>query len=143
MPVTNDTLFDESIKCLRAHLHPEWGDQNPLDVFNRLLAKSIRPSTWTPNAHLNVERDQVSSRREQWATEELGKLVRGHNKAVGQDFDCPIIIAEYEGIQRVLDGNHRINRWVAFGDTRVHDVNIHTIAGVGEFIELPALPGGS
>jgi hypothetical protein len=23
-----------------------------------------------------------------------------------------IIIAKYEGVQRVLDGNHRINRWI-------------------------------
>jgi len=45
--------------------------------------------------------------------------------------------------QRVLDGNHRINRWVTAGDTRVHDVNIHTTAEVGEFIELPALTNGA
>jgi hypothetical protein len=142
MPVINDALLDKSLRCLGAHLHPEWGDRHPLDVFNRLLAKNIRPSIGTRNTHLGSKRDQVSSRREQWTTEDLGKLARGHKSAAGQDFGCPIIIAEYEGVQRVLDGNHRINRWVTAGDTRVHDVNIHTIAGIGEFIELPALTNG-
>ena len=139
MPVINDALFDESLRCLQAHLHPEWGDRHPLDVFNRLLAKNVRPSTGTRNTHLDIKRDQVSSRREQWITEDLRKLARGHKSAAGQDFGCPIIIAEYEGVQRVLDGNHRINRWVTAGDPRVHDVNIHTITGFGKFIELPAV----
>jgi hypothetical protein len=139
VPVVNDALLDESLRCLRAHLHPEWGDRHPLDVFARLLAKNIRPSGWTSNTHLDIKRDQVRSRREQWTTEALGKLVRGHNSTAGQDFGCPIIIAEHEDVQRVIDGHHRINRWVSAGDTRVHDVNIHTISATGEFIELPAV----
>jgi len=143
MQVTNDALLDESLGCLRAHLHPKWGDRHPLDVFNRLLAKNIRPSGWTRNTHLDIQRGQVGSRREQWTTEALGKLARGHNSTEGQDFGCPIIIAEYEGVQRVLDGNHRINRWVTAGDTRAHDVNIHTISGVGKFTELPTLANGA
>jgi hypothetical protein len=81
---------------------------------------------------------QITSRRERWTTEALGKLALGHGSAAGEDFGCPIVIAEYEGIQRLLDGNHRINRWIAAGDTRMHEVNIHTAAGVGHFIELPA-----
>lgn len=143
VPVTSDALFGESLRCLGAHFHPEWGDRNPLDVFNRLLAKNIRPSGWTTNTHLDIQPDQIRSRREQWTTEALGKLVRGHNSAAGQDFSCPIVIAEYAGAQRVLDGNHRINRWVAAGDTRLHDVNIHTISVTGAFIELPAVTHGA
>ena len=30
MPVTNDALLDESLWCLRDHLHPQWGDRHPL-----------------------------------------------------------------------------------------------------------------
>ena len=70
-------------------------------------------------------------------TDALAKLTRGHGSTAGDDFDCPIIVAEYEGKQRLLDGNHRINRWVEAGDTRHHDVNIHTIAEIGQFVELP------
>jgi hypothetical protein len=138
-----DALLEESLQCLRAHLHPEWGDRNPLDVFNRLLAKNIRPSGCTTNTHLDVTADQIRSRRERWTTETLGKLVRGHNSNAGQDFGCPIIIAEYRGVQRVLDGNHRINRWVGAGDTRVHDVNIHAVSENRAFIELPAVTRGA
>lgn len=92
---------------------------------------------------LDIKREQLKSRREQWITESLGKLARLHTSPTGQDVGCPIIIAEYEGVQRVLDGTHRINRWVTAGDTRVHDVNIHTISGVGEFIDLPTLATGA
>src|SRR5262249_22100362 len=132
-------LFEESLHCLLPHIHPEWGDRDSLDVFMRLLAKNIRPAGWTANTHLDIKRDQVMSRREQWPTDALGKLARGHSSTAGKDFDCPIIIAEYDGVQLVLDGNHRINRWVIAGDARVHDVNIHTITGSGKFIELPAI----
>jgi hypothetical protein len=141
--VTNDPLLDESLICLRAHLHKEWGDRHPLDVFNRLLAKSIRPIAWTSNTHIDIKHDQISSRRELWTTRELGRLVRWHADSAGQDFGCPIIIAEYKGVKRLLDGHHRINRWVTNKDTRVHDVNIHTIVGVGRFIELHDFTNGA
>lgn len=141
--MASDALLEESLQCLRAHLHPEWGDRNPLDVFNRLLAKNIRLSGCTTNTHLDITADQIRSRRERWTTETLGKLVRGHNSTAGQDFGCPIIIAEYGGVQRVLDGNHRINRWVGAGDTRVHDVSIHAVSEAGAFIELPAVARGA
>jgi len=107
-----------------------------------LLAKNIRPRGCTTNTHLDITAEQIRSRRERWTTEALGKLVRGHNSTAGHDFGCPIIIAEYGGVQRVLDGNHRINRWVGAGDTRVHDVNIHAVAEAGAFIELPAVARG-
>lgn len=137
MPASDDIILDQSLMCLRTHYHPEWGDRNPLDVFNRLLAKNIRPSGWTDNTHLNIQRHQIRSRREQWTTDALRKLTRGHKFTQGKDFDCPIVVVEYEGAQRVLDGNHRINRWIAAGDTRLHDVNIHTVAGAGQFINPP------
>lgn len=140
--MASDALLEQSLQCLRAHLHPEWGDRNPLDVFNRLLAKNIRPSGFTINTHLDITADQIRSRRERWTTETLGKLVRGHNSTAGQDFSCPIVIAEYGGEQRVLDGNHRINRWVGAGDTRMHDVNIHAVSEAGAFVELPAVARG-
>ena len=132
-------LFNESLNCLLPHVHPEWGDRDSLDAFTRLLAKTIRPAGWTPNTHLEIKLDQLTSRRERWTTDALARLARGHSATGGKDFDCPIIIAEYDGVQHVLDGNHRINRWVTAGDARVHEVNIHTITGCGYFIELPAV----
>ena len=71
--------------------------------------------------------------------DDLAKLDRGHSATEGADFDCPIIVVEYQSKQRLLDGNHRINRWLEARDGRLHDVNIHTVDGVGHFLELPPL----
>jgi len=98
------------------------------------LAKNIKSAGWTHNTHLDIQRQQITSRREQWTTETLGRLPLGHGFSNGEDFVCPIIIAEYEGQQLLLDGNHRINRWSAANDMRVHDVNIHTVVGTASFI---------
>ena len=134
-----DPVFKRSLQCLGEHCHPEWGDRTPLDVFNRLLAKNIRPAGWTESTHLNIQPAQVSSRREQWTTGALAALPRGHASAVGIDVDCPIVIAEYEGVRRLLDGNHRVNRWVASGDARLHWVHIHVVAASGHVVEHAAI----
>jgi hypothetical protein len=136
---SNDSILDQTLKCLWAHCHPEWGDQVPLDVFNRLLAKGVRPSGWTQYTHLDIQPEQISSRRERWTVEALAKLPRGHTSKAGHDFACPIIVAEYPGKQLLLDGNHRINRWIDLGDSGEHEVNIHTIRGTGHFVERPPM----
>lgn len=137
--MNDQDIFKRSLCCLTTHLHPEWGDRTALDVFNRLLAKNVRPDNWTANTHLDIQLSQVSSRLEQWTTGALAKLTRAHPSQVGKDCDCPIVIVEYAGKQRLLDGNHRINRWVFTNDTRLHDVHIHNIAVIGQFVELPAV----
>lgn len=137
--MNSDLILDQSLRCLLAHCHPEWGDRAPLDVFNRLLAKNIRPSGWTANTHLNITPQQIASRMERWTTEVLAKLHRGHGSTAGKDFHCPIVVAEYEGMLRMLDGNHRVNRWIEAKDTRLHEVHIHMVSGGGEFVELPAI----
>src|SRR5207237_4870404 len=85
-------ILDISLRCLMAHLHPEWGDRDALDVFNRLLAKNVRPSNWTRNTHLAFQRGQIRSRREQWTMHALAKLKRGHPDPRGDDFDCPLFL---------------------------------------------------
>jgi hypothetical protein len=130
-------ILDQTLDCLRSHLHVEWGDRSPLDVFNRLLAKNIKPPSWTKNTHADLQREQIVSRKEQWTTAALSQLPRGHNSQAGVDVPWPIILAECEGM-RVLDGNHRINRWVALNDARDHDVHIHTVTGPIRYIELPS-----
>jgi hypothetical protein len=134
--VSNDAILDQTLECLRWHHHREWGDREPLDVLNRLLAKNINPDGCTPKTHLNIQRHQIKSRKANWSLDELAKLDRGHADISGTDFECPIIVVEYQSKQRLLDGNHRINRWLQFRNTKLHEVNIHTVEGVGQFIEL-------
>jgi hypothetical protein len=133
-----DPILEQSLRVLRAHWHPEWGDRNLIDVFNRLLAKNVRPNG-TKFAHLDITLDRIRSRKERWSVEQLDALERkNRSDASGVDRDIPVIVVEYEGI-RLVDGAHRINRWRDRGETGVHDVNIHTVDGTGKFVELPAL----
>ena len=115
------------------------GDRDGLDVFNRLLAKYTKPTDWTTNTHLTFQRSDITSRREQWSTEALGEIPRARPDPSGVDIPCPIIIVEYDGAQRILDGNHRINRWVAARDQRIHEIHVHTVTGAPHFVGLPPL----
>lgn len=132
-----DPILRQSLFCLLDHLHPQWGDREPIDVFNRLLAKHLGHAGMSKTTHTDFRVEQISSRREQWGTAELGKLRRGHGDHRGIDVACPIVLAEYAGEMRVLDGNHRINRWVRTNDSRLHEVHIHSIGGIAGLIELP------
>jgi hypothetical protein len=140
---TGDPVFDETLGFLRPHFHPECGDRNVLDVFNRLLAKNIKPAGWTKYTHMNITPEQIRSRREQWPMSELSRLPRGHAGVAGPwtRLDGPIVVVEYLGSKRLLDGSHRINTWVAAGDADLHPVHIHTIEGAGQDLELPPLVG--
>ena len=139
----NDAIFSQSIECLSRHRHPQWGDLCAMDVFSRLVAKSIRPDRWTTNTHLVIESDQVQSRQEYRTTDALKKLKLGHDRTAGKDCDCPIVIAEYDGVELLIDGTTRINRWIAKGDMQVHKVNVHTIPEIGQFIEMPGHANGA
>lgn len=132
-----DPILRESLCCLLSHFHPEWGDREPLDVFNRLLAKNLGRAGSRKTGHTDVRAEQIASRREQWTTANLSTLRRGHSDPRGVDVACPIVLAEYADETRVLDGNHRINRWVNENDSRMHDVIIHTIAKAVGFVDLP------
>ena len=138
-----DPILRESLGCLLSHFHPEWGDREPLDVFNRLLAKNLGRAGPRKAGHTDVRAEQIASQREQWTTADLGKLRRGHSDPAGVDVACPIILAEYAGETRVLDGNHRINRWVNENDSRMHDVIIHTVANAVGFVDLSPDTGGA
>ena len=138
-----DPILRESLCCLLSHFHPEWGDREPLDVFNRLLAKNLGRAGPQKTGHTDVRAEQIASRREQWTTADLGMLRRGHGDPSGVDVACPIVLAEYEDETRVLDGNHRINRWVNENDSRMHDVIIHTIAKAVGFVDLPPDTNGA
>ena len=136
---SSDPILEQTLGYLRNHLHAKWGDREPIDVLNRLLAKNIRPAGWTMYTHMDITPDRIRSRLEQWSVAELGRLTRGH-AAVAHPLarlDVPIVVVEYQGAMRLLDGNHRINTWIARCDAELHAVHIHVIEGVGRPVELP------
>ncbi len=139
MEANQDAILYQTLSCLHPHAHPQWGDREPMDVFNRLLAKNIKRNDRADNTHCNIQPSQIRSHREKWAIGELDKLTLWHSGTGGRDFDCPIIVAEYLGSRLLLDGNHRINRWRENRDARLHDVNIHTVDGIAQFLEIPGV----
>jgi hypothetical protein len=128
--MTDDAILDETLMWLRAHCHQEWGDHAPIDVFNRLLAKSIRAEDWKEGDHLEINESQIQSLREERSTQELALLRRSHDRFQPAREDCPIIIAVYEGKEWLLDGTTRINLWLRQRSTQAHPVNVHILESV-------------
>lgn len=127
----DDEIFAETLRWLRFHIWPALGDTTPLDAFNRLLAKNVRPDGWEPTHRFAVTPEQIESRREYWTTSALARIARAHDRARPRNTECPIIIAVYDGTERLLDGNTRINYWVQSGNVERHQVNIHVVVGDG------------
>ena len=125
--LTGDEILDETLAWLQGHFIPRWGDREYFDPFNRLLAKAIRAPGWKDGDHMDVTPDQITSRRETRTTSELGNFTRGHERRKPARQECPIIVAEYQGVEYLLDGNNRINLWIDQEDTREHPVNVHVI----------------
>ena len=69
----------------------------------------------------------MRSRREYRTTEQLSQLAVGHDRDKPQHLGGPILVFDYEGEERVLDGNTRINYWNGSGNTEQHLVHIHWI----------------
>jgi hypothetical protein len=120
-------VLKETLECLRWHFHPEWRDRTPFDVFTRLLAKSLRSSGWTESDHINMLPYRIRSYREIRTTAELAQLERGHTQDTPQYKHGPIIIAVYEGQERLIDGASRINLWVRQQNKDLHVVHVHVI----------------
>ena len=118
--MTHRAILIQTLQCLSPHRKPHWGDHTPLDVFNRLLAKNVRAAGWTDQTHCDIREEEITSRQEAWTTDALGRLPRAHTEVAPQDWQGPIVLVEFEGMLRLIDGNHRINRWVAFNDDRTH-----------------------
>ena len=59
-----DPLLRESLCCLLAHFHPEWGDRWPLDVLNRLVAKNLGRAGPNKTGHSDLREEQITSRKE-------------------------------------------------------------------------------
>jgi hypothetical protein len=146
MKSTGDEIFDATLACFEPwHQWRKWGDRDELDVFCRLLAKSVVKRPWLNNLHLMVRPAQIRSEQVMRTTLELAsRFAPGHERAAPQHVDTPLIVAVYDGRERLLDGSTRINYWLSTGDNSAHLVHVHHIEGPGELVLLPPCrsPGG-
>lgn len=70
---------------------------------------------------------RIILQKECWSTKKLSALRRCHaRKKVGGDKKLPIVLVRLNGRDHLIDGNTRINYWVAAHDKKMHDVIIVT-----------------
>ena len=93
-------------------------------TLNRLFSENLgkwRRELYSTRPYL--QKGNLKVREESWTVAELDKLERGHNRTVtkGPD-DLPIIVVDYRGERRLIDGTTRINKWAAEGNEDRHTV---------------------
>ena len=84
-------------------------DASPTACLNRLTNERLSGSK------LALDPTTAEVREEWWQTNELSRLERKHNKVHDFDDDRPIVVVEFEGRLILVDGNHRVTRWLASG----------------------------
>jgi hypothetical protein len=110
-----DTLWRQAYASFEGHAAPfRRSDRNAQAALTRIAVKGLGFTFDSTNSQI---------RRERWSFEQLKQLKTGHN---GRN-DCqiePLILIEWEGRTVVIDGNHRLNGWVAGNDGRSRQVVI-------------------
>lgn len=131
--IKEDAILEQTLYLLGRD-HGNTGKKDGLFEFNRLLTKSILGRAPLLEELLNFSKDEIVSFQYQWPTARLAEIKSNqemsHDRFVPRTecgINSPVIIAEYRGVLRLLDGSNRINMWVLHGDITLHDVNLHQI----------------
>lgn len=95
-------------------LWPKKSDANA--CLNRLTTE--RPGL----SRIHLDENTAIVREEQWSTEQLAILERKHEKVHGFGDDRPIVVVEVGERKIVVDGNHRVTRWLRSGVSRQHRI---------------------
>jgi hypothetical protein len=98
---------EELWKLVYSTLRPKAKDGSPNGCLNRL----VRERSLQKPVNLNEKTADVYE--ELWSTPLLGSLERWHKRQHDFDDDRPLVIVELEGRKLVIDGNHRLTRWLA------------------------------
>lgn len=103
-------------------LRPKKSDPTPNACFNRLVNERL---TGVPT--VQVDERTAAIREEVWPTEQLSMLERKHEKKYEYEDDRPIVVVEYREKKLLIDGNHRVNRWLSKGVDGRHHVLLITL----------------
>lgn len=104
------------------------GETTPLDqpALWQLVYTTIKPKrVETPNEcinrlakeyfaadHIWLSESSTSVSYEKWPMQQLAKVERHHRRMHEVDDDRPVVILERGARRVVIDGNHRITRWL-------------------------------
>jgi hypothetical protein len=90
--------------------------ESPQECLNRLVRERIS------DKKLVVDASTATIRRDLLSTLELQRLKRKHDRTNDKDDRRPIVVVEYKGEPLLVDGNHRVNRWLSSSRISEHDV---------------------
>lgn len=95
--------------------------ESPQQCLNRLVRERIS------DKNVVVNSQTANIRREAWNTSELKRLSRKHNRTNNEDDHRPIVVVEYKSEFLLVDGNHRVNRWLSSSPIPEHEVLLITV----------------
>ena len=100
------------------------GSDTCIDTLNRLWRKNVQARHAGGEALLDiptVRDDMLMVSAEQWSLQKLAAVPRGHARAAPQFFG-PVVILDWFERFFLLDGNTRVNFWLAHKNEGPHAV---------------------
>lgn len=89
-------------------LKPKATDPSPNACLNRLVRERI-----SSRAPPEVNEATATIQKEVWTLEQLQALERKHDRVNDKDDNRPLVVVKYSDRKLLIDGNHRVNRWLA------------------------------
>ena len=93
-------------------LNPKVSDASPNACLNRLVNERL-----AKGSSVEIKEGTWIIREENWPTSQLGILDRKHRQTNECDDLRPIIVVEVDGRNLLIDGNHRVSRWLSESST--------------------------
>ena len=101
-------LWDEALSLL--DFHRKASDATPVDVVNRLVCERIAGAL-----AVRLGPNTCAIREDYWPIDRLASTERKHQCDTPRHMIEPVIVVEYEGHALLIDGNNRVNEWLARG----------------------------
>jgi len=89
-------------------MKPKVTDPSPNACLNRLVRERI-----SGRAPPEVNEMTATIQREFWTVEQLQALERKHERVNDENDNRPLVVVKYSHRKLLIDGNHRVNRWLA------------------------------
>lgn len=110
-------LWELAYSCLEHHRKSNDGTAN--DALNRLVREYV------PAARdVRLGEENCSIREESWTNDQLAQVARRHSRANPKHEAGPLLVVVYNGVGYLVDGNNRVNKWIAQQDIGFHPVLI-------------------
>lgn len=111
------TLWDEALSLLEFHRKAH--DSTAIDVLNRLVSERV-----SGIRGVRLGPDSCTIREDRWPIERLASAERKHQRDAPRYMIEPVIVVAYAGRTLLIDGNNRVNEWLARGERRTRRVLI-------------------